>query len=77
MPSPKPSRRFFVGPIPTQCQQCKAPFTTSFVDGTTKKGWMMLCEQCHSRIGQGFGIGIGQRYYLQDDKRWYLQQYGP
>lgn len=47
----------------TNCQVCHKPFGKYFIDGATKMGhWALMCEGCHKNVGNGLGIGHGQRY---------------
>jgi len=49
--------------IPENCQICGKPFGEYFIDGSTIMGpWGLMCEKCHKKVGNGLGIGKGQKY---------------
>ena len=46
-----------------ECYFCKRELDTEYVDGKTFYGpWAIMCVDCHSKVGVGFGTGKGQRY---------------
>lgn len=48
---------------PKTCQVCGDLIKGEVIDGRTLLGaWAYMCPKCHSRIGKGIGVGIGQRY---------------
>ena len=54
------------GSKPEQCDICKKPITTVFIDGNTSfGGWANMCPDCHSQYGKGLGTGKGQKYNLE------------
>lgn len=56
--------------VPKTCDLCRAPITTTFVDGRTLAGyWANMCPQCHARAGVGLGVGRGQKYDAQTRKK--------
>lgn len=53
---------------PKKCDLCEKEITSAFVDGATILGcWANMCTSCHSRMGRGLGIGLGQLYVRQND----------
>lgn len=59
---------FYIGNPPENCDICKTPFTTTFIDGRTDFGmWANMCELCFIEHGLGLGTGFGQRYEKQTD----------
>lgn len=70
MAEAKDERKFWYGSDIADCQVCKEPITTTFVDGATPMGWAILCPACHKTHGHGLGTGKGQQYVKLDDGRW-------
>lgn len=63
--------RYWTGGGPTHCDLCKRRLTTHFTDGRLYNGtWAFTCDACALHHGVNLGIGRGQRYELQQDKRW-------
>lgn len=53
---------YWVGQI-ENCEICKEPIDTFFVDGRLKTGsWAHMCLICHTRHGIGLGLGKGQLF---------------
>ena len=49
--------------LPANCQVCNKPFGKYFIDGKTIMGpWGLMCVSCHEKIGDGLGVGHGQKY---------------
>jgi hypothetical protein len=69
----KDERRYWYGSDPSVCQWCGKPTNGVFVDGSTRKGWAILCVPCHETNGFGLGLGRGQRYLLMPDSGRYLK----
>lgn len=62
---PTPTVKRWVGALPTRCDLCHKPLTSSFFDGRTSNGpWANMCPKCHNRQGFGIGTGKGQEYEL-------------
>jgi hypothetical protein len=62
-------RKTWMSRTPQECDICKDPIGTEFVDGRTVYGpWACMCLSCHRINGVGLGLGKGQRYQKQDDK---------
>lgn len=58
---------FWKGVKITNCDLCQRRIEGRFVDGSTAEGpasWAIMCPGCHTRSGQGFGLGKGQMYEL-------------
>ncbi len=57
--------RTWMGGVPTECQLCHVPLTTTFIDGKTRFGpWAIMCPACHRDQAFGLGVGRGQAYQL-------------
>ena len=47
----------------TTCDICGASNLPCFIDGKTTHGlWANMCQSCHREVGQGLGVGLGQKY---------------
>jgi hypothetical protein len=48
----------------------------SFIDGKTKHGpWAIMTPRSFALYGVGLGIGLGQRYFLNNNKWILLDEY--
>lgn len=62
---------FWTGELEDSCQLCNKPFGYTMYDSVTPSGlWGNICDRCFGRYGGRIGTGFGQKYELQDDKRW-------
>lgn len=53
----------WLGPVPTNCDVCKALIQTEFFDARTRSGrWGTLCLACWKQENGKFGIGHAQHY---------------
>lgn len=67
-PEPK---RYWTGDI-DNCNICKLPITTHFIDGrlTGYTTWAIMCPKCFEDYGAGLGTGRGQLYKKQPDGKY-------
>jgi hypothetical protein len=66
--------RYFVNP-PANCDLCVRALAQDeyFVDGRVKgRGCGFMCVDCFGEHGVGLGLGIGQLYRRERDRRWLL-----
>lgn len=65
--------KFWLSPPPVTCDVCDSPIDKTFIDGKTQAGpWACMCMTCYT-LGPGvgkLGLGIGQMYERQKDKKW-------
>jgi hypothetical protein len=67
---------YWTSPKPFRCDCCGAPIGTRFYDAVVGVGWPgatrwgILDEKCWIRHNGRLGVGVGQRYDLQDDGRY-------
>ena len=60
----------WAGSPPTKCNLCTTRITDTFYDASIPKfrgSWGILCPKCFLREGCPTGIGLGQKYTLQED----------
>ena len=53
------------GTWPAKCDICEKDLEEQeiFIDGVTQYGpWALMCQECHSCVGNGIGSGRGQAY---------------
>lgn len=66
---PNPKQKKWESSIPESCDICGEDIADEFVDGVTRYGgWAIMCPICHSSIGNGLGMGKGQRYRKQGNE---------
>ena len=55
----------------TVCELCGKPFGKYFIDGKTAifGPWGLMCEKCHSEVGCGLGLGLGQKYLTETKEK--------
>ena len=68
---PKLKQVFWVGKL-CNCQLCLNSFGTTMYDVRTPWGWANICQSCFDLYGCNLGIGLGQKYTLQEDGKWLL-----
>lgn len=62
------TRVIWIGSQIKGCQTCGIPLKNIFIDGRTRGGsWAIMCEECHSIMGVGLGVGRGQKYQLDEE----------
>lgn len=58
------------GEVPEKCQLCGSKIESIFIDGKTNlatiRSWACMCPTCHGEVGDGLGMGHGQRYERRD-----------
>jgi hypothetical protein len=60
--------KYWMGPVPKQCDICQRPITDTFVDGAIKLGpWGVMGLCCFEKWGRGLGTGRGQKYVKQEN----------
>jgi hypothetical protein len=59
----------WLSPLPKNCDICSEELGKYFIDGKTFTGpWGIMCVSCHDKIGDGLGIGHGQKYLTKSGK---------
>jgi hypothetical protein len=67
---PEHPKRCWSGAVPLQDDFDKT-IVASFIDGATIRGpWAIMTLESFKLYGLGLGLGVGQKYQLQDDGRW-------
>lgn len=63
---------YWLSPV-TGCDVCGTAFDKVFYDAKTSQGpWACMCPTCQT-FGPGLGkvgLGVGQKYELQENGRW-------
>lgn len=59
----------------TACQICGKEISSILVDGRIHSGqWAVMCFSCFQRAGVGLGVGKGQKYKLDKEKKEFLKE---
>lgn len=66
-------KKYWMGKLEDECQLCKRPFAGVMYDcAIPDMGgmWGNICRRCYLEHDCHQGLGRGQEYELQKDKRW-------
>lgn len=65
-------RKIWYGNV-DKCDLCGQEIKDFFVDGKLKyrSSWAIMCPSCFKRLGEGLGLGKGQKYEKEEDGVWY------
>ena len=62
--------RYWSGPVKLH-DDFGVPIVGTFIDGRTKQGpWAIMTLTSFKQHGVGLGTGLGQKYQIQEDRRW-------
>jgi len=67
------SKTYWTGTLVDECQLCHLPFKGVMYDaalGYAGAPWANVCDSCFNSLGCKLGLGYGQKYQQQKDKRW-------
>jgi len=59
---------------PQECDACGGKIGKVFVDGVVHGRWGIMCPMCHRSRGGRLGVGVGQRYVLNERTNEYEQK---
>lgn len=59
----------------TMCEICRKEIKTILVDGRIHSGqWAVMCFLCYRDYGVGPGVGKGQKYRWEEEKKLFVKE---